>query len=307
MNLDRRQFARASSRGLALFAIPGWFAACQGGRREQLLESDDGGRTQLVLKVSDGATVSAELGEFFGIFLLHASDAQLAPLATCELTCAHAEELAGCGLSLQGVHAIVRVSGEAPVVALSGRFPYSTYTDNVPGEPEAEWDPALIGERFERRSAIQHAWIAKQLASVLGPGSSALARGCARERAAHGELPADARPSLELARTRPCLALERSALSPKQRVAWEAALAGVVRERWSVASPEGSSWVTDTGCGFRFENVPLNPHSGIACGMAFLAPAARRFLYFLTAEQRAALDDLIWPDDHDLNDDTEAR
>ena len=87
----------------------------------------------------------------------------------------------------------------------------------------------------------------------------------------------------------------------------EAALAGVVRERWSAVSPEGSSWVTDTGCGLRYENVPLNPHSGIACGMAFLAPAARRFLCFLTAEQRAAFDGLIWPVDRGFSDDSEAR
>ncbi|NUP96792.1 MAG: hypothetical protein HUU28_11575, partial [Planctomycetaceae bacterium] len=165
MNLNRRQFARAASSGLALFAIPGWFAACQ--RAEQGGEKGGGGAdgevVKLVLQVEKDEGRRARLGELFGSFLTKARIEEQAPLATCEITCATTEELAGLGIELEGVLAVLTIPGAKPVAAIVERDESGTLW---PGpDSDAEYDQEM------RRA---HAKLAAQLARALAPGIAAL-------------------------------------------------------------------------------------------------------------------------------------
>ncbi len=277
MNLNRRQFARAASSGLALFAIPGWFAACQ--RAEQGGEKGGGGAdgevVKLVLQVEKDEGRRARLGELFGSFLTKARIEEQAPLATCEITCATTEELAGLGIELEGVLAVLTIPGAKPVAAIVERDESGTLW---PGpDSDAEYDQEM------RRA---HAKLAAQLARALAPGSAALDWGIERERAQVGVLPTDRYPTAELARTRPCQALRAADRHAELRDAWLLQLALVVRNRWSKQAPAGSTWAEDHGCGVSYELPDGTEALGVLCGMGDVPEYAKRFLHFYSDDER---------------------
>ncbi|MCY3003759.1 MAG: hypothetical protein NTV21_18335 [Planctomycetota bacterium] len=280
---DRRQFARAASSGLALFAIPGWFAACartETGTNEPAVDVADG-RPLLVLHVADDAQRRWQLGFWFGNFLLHGEPAELAPLATCDLACATTKELEDCGLDLQGVDAILKLPGEAPVVALAGKYP-----DDEPDwmYRPGEGDP---NARLAQAMRLNHAWMAAQLAKVLGAGSLAFERGLARERAARRGFDSAEAPSAERARSAPCHALAAAAIDVARRDEWVKELATYAVHRWSDEGPSGSSWATNLGCGDNLERPLSADNYGIDCGMGYIPEIGQRFLHLFSAEELA--------------------
>lgn len=275
-----------------MFAIPGWFAACARTGSSAVAPVELGERPRLVLHVSDDQARRLRLGEHLGLFLMHGRDDELAWLAACELACATTSELKDCGLDLARVHAVLFVPGEQPIAALEGSFPVEDIYAAPPGERTIEFDPERLDRRLRPRAEANHAWIASQLAKSLGPGSRAFESGCARERAAQGSLPVDQRPSNACALATPFLALEQAARMPDRRAEWESLLADVVRERWTKASPEGSSWGTRGGCEVEYENPPPKfQQINIACGIGFTPEYSRRFLRLFSAAELAGLDD----------------
>jgi hypothetical protein len=295
MTLDRRQFARAASSGIALFAIPGWFAACARTKALAVEPPPDvpDARPLLVLHVSDDLERRWRLGEIFGLFLMHGRDAELAALATCDLACATTAELKDCGLDLAQVHALVLAPGAQPAVALEGEFPFEDIHADPEDELAFEWSKENLDKLMRANAEANYAWIAEQLGRALGPGSVAFEFGCRLERQRHGELGDGATPTLERALARPFLALERAERLPEQRAEWQRALAGVTRERWVRASPKGSSWANAGFCGRRYENLPSAARQvSRMCGMAQTPEYTRRFLYLFTADERAGIVDV---------------
>lgn len=276
MNLDRRQFARAASSGLALFAIPGWFAACQ--RAEQGSEKGGGGvgggGVRLVLHVEKDLERRERLGDLFGSFLMKARIEEQAPLATCEIACATTEELAGLGIELDGVLAVLMVPGKKPIAALAELV--EPGTQDADGSAEVDYDVSMRSD---------HERLAAQLARALGPGSAALDYGVEREHARLGALPAGSDPSVELARTRPCQALRAAQRDPEQREAWLLQLALVVRDRWTRQAPAGSTWVERHGCGLEWGQPNPNEALGALCGMGDVPEYAKRFLHFYSGDE----------------------
>ncbi|MCY3003755.1 MAG: hypothetical protein NTV21_18315 [Planctomycetota bacterium] len=276
MNLDRRQFARAASSSLALFAIPGWFAACQ--RAEQ--GSADGGAgaagegVKLVLHVEKDVGRREKLGELFGSFLMKARIEAQAPLATCEISCATTEELGELGIALEGVPAVLVVPGMKPFAAVVELE-----------EPNAQKARAIAEMEYDMRLRSEHEQLAAQLSRALGPGSAALNYGIERERAQSGVLAAGSDPSAELARTRPCQALRAASQEAEQRDAWLLQLALVVRDRWTKHAPAGSVWAEDRGCGVSYELPDGTQRVGALCGMGDVPELAQRFLHFFSSEE----------------------
>ena len=291
MTLDRRQFARAASSGIALFAIPGWFAACQRARHSEMTALAPDERPLLLLNVVDDQRQREVLGEVFGIFLLHAADEELALLATCDIACATTAEIEGMGLDVAAVHAVLQVPGEPALAVVQGKFPFTSYDPYAPHNEETAVE-AFSGDGNEwvlSRVAANHAWIAAQLARALGMGSKAFELGLARDVAAHGPHPDGVTPTHERAVATPCLAFERASAKPEQRREWLRLLAEQVRDRWSVLGPPGSSWLTLSGCGGTLEPPPPVPSWGpglrfpalaMQCGLGFVHPIASRFLSF---------------------------
>jgi hypothetical protein len=111
MELDRRQVVRASAAGLALFALPGMFAARARAERGQVAEPEperrEWARFVLALHASEDLGQRMELGECFGSFLLHAEDEQLAPLAVCDIVSATTDEMLGLPWPGAPVHAVL--------------------------------------------------------------------------------------------------------------------------------------------------------------------------------------------------------
>jgi hypothetical protein len=283
---DRRQFASVASSGIALFAIPGWFAACArtGSGANAQLEAGD--RPRLVLHVPDDLVRRERLGPILGLFLLHGADAELAPLATCDIECATTLQLDYRGFDLGKVHAVLFVPGEPSIVALEGSFSFEDLYAATEGEPTREWSNQLLDKLLRERTKANNAWIAAQLAKVLGPGSRAFELGCARERERQGDLPAGQRPSVECALATPFLSIAQAALDSSQNVEWNGLLASIVRERWTTASPKGSSWASSHGCGTTFESPPpADVRVVMACGMGHTPELTRRFLYLFSAEE----------------------
>jgi hypothetical protein len=288
MNLNRRQFARAASSGLALFAIPGWFAACQRADSSQVGQLEPGERPRLVLHVPDDEARRDTLGLLLGLFLMHGDDAELAWLAACDIECATTLQLDYRGFDLSRVHALLFVPGEPPVVALEGNFPFEDLYAVPDDERNVEWSNQLLDKRLRTRTTANNTWIAAQLAKVLGPGSRAFELGCARERERFGELPVGQQPSFECALSTPFLSADKAAQRPSQSVEWSGALASVVRERWRSISPKGSSWAGSHGCGLDLETPPPSRELLLyACGMGHSPEFTRRFLYLFTADERA--------------------
>ncbi|MCY3003756.1 MAG: hypothetical protein NTV21_18320 [Planctomycetota bacterium] len=291
MNLDRRQFASAAWSGLALFVIPGWFAACARTDSKQVGQLEPGQRPRLVLHTPDDEARREVLGTLLGLYLMHAEDAELAWLAACDIECATTLQLDYRGFDLKRVHAVLFVPGEPPVAAIEGDFPYENLYAAPEGEPTREWSNAKLDVQLRARTKTNNAWIAAQLAKVLGPGSRASELGCARERERFGDLPIGQQPSFECALSTPFLSAAKAAQRPSQRVEWSGALASVVRERWRTISPQGSSWASYHGCGVDLETPPPSRElMTMACGIGHSPQYTRRFLYLFSADERAEFD-----------------
>jgi hypothetical protein len=277
MNLDRRQFARAASSGIALFAIPGWFAACQ--RVEQgsagVGGDAEGEGVTLVLHVEKDVGRREKLGDLFGSFLMKGRIEEQAPLATCEITCATTEELEAFGIELEGVLAVLVVPGMKPVAAVVEL-----------AEPTTDGQGADVEIDYDMSMRLAHADLAAQLARALGPGSAALEFGVERERACAGVLPTDSYPSAKLARTLPCQALRAAARDAEQRDVWLLQLALVPRARWTKQAPAGSVWGERNGCGLEYGQRNPTEALGALCGMGDVPELARHFLYFYSDDER---------------------
>jgi hypothetical protein len=276
--LDRRHFARAASSGLALFAIPGWFAACARPRPAVGLPAPgpDENRPRLLLHVSNDEARRWRLGQVFGIFLMRGAPEELAPLATCELRCATTTDLEAWGVDLTEAHAILDVRGQAPAIALRGNFPNEDY-DSSAFEPD--------DRRYAERVHGNHRWIAAQLAQALGPGSPAFERGLARERAAGLGFDANASPSPERVSSAPCHSLAAAQANPSTREAWHKALATFAVDRWLDEAPAGSSWATTYGCAETLEKPLHEEQLSIRCGMGHVPAMGRRFLHLFSVEE----------------------
>jgi hypothetical protein len=278
--LDRRQFARAASSGIALFAIPGWFAACARTRATVTTKGPEPSesRPQLVLHVPDDKGGRRRLGQLFGIFLVRGEPAELAPLATCELACATTAELADRGEDLSAVKALLKTPEHGAVAALSGEFPF---------EGPVEWETDPYGLAFAESVRKNLAWMAAQLARALGPGSAAFEDGLARERAAGLGFDASETPSAERASSAPCHALAAAAANPATREAWNLELTNFAVNRWFDAAPRGSSWATNRGCVEVIESRRRDEQLSTKCGMGHVPPIAQRFLHLFSAEELA--------------------
>jgi hypothetical protein len=293
MELDRRQFARTLGAGIAACTVPGWLAACarrDGGATEHVSESGlrrpdvaaaaKKGRAMLFLHVEDDAERSADLGRVVGSFLLQATDVEVAPLATVELSCATTAEileLAPDLVSWTGVRAVLVPLHSPPVCILDGDPPPVVWTHW--GQEEAGLHEASIRER--------NAWFAKALQRGLGDDAASLERHADDERAAVGAAPEGATPSEKYTDTWPNRARLRASREPERREAWIAALAASARAKVKAVPPAGSVWATSGGCGVSYE-LPggADPSAGIACGMGHVPEISRRFLHFYTAEER---------------------
>lgn len=286
--LDRRQFVSVAASGLALFVIPGWFAACSRTGSSPVGQLEAGDKPRLVLHAPDEGARREILGLLLGLFLMHGDDAELAWLAGCDIECATTLQLDYRGFDLGKVHAVLFVPGEPPVVALEGSFPFEDLYAATEGEPTREWSSATMNAQLRARTKANNAWIAAQLAKVLGPGSRAFELGCARERERSGDLPVGQQPSFECALATPFLSIAQSARQPTQSVEWSGALASVVRERWRTISPQGSSWAKSGGCGLNLETPPPSRELvAYACGMGHSPEFTQRFLYLFSADERA--------------------
>jgi hypothetical protein len=291
MNLDRRQFARAASSGIALFVVPGWFAACQRARDSERTSFGPGERPLLLLHVSDDWQRRDQLGEVFGVFLLNASDEELALLATCDIACATTAELERAGVESANVHAVLQAPGEPALAAIAGEIPFPVYNPYVfrLGEPQPEPITESFDDWIVPRVAVNHAWLSAQLARALGPGSRAFELGLARDAVARGPVSADVAPTSERATATPCLAFEQAQRHPEHRSEWLLLLATQVRDRWSVVGPPGSGWARGGGCGEELELPspapswqvgPRLPSLMVGCGQAYIPEISRRFLRF---------------------------
>lgn len=230
----------------------------------------------LVLHVADDEGRRRRLGQLFGVFLLRGEPADLAPLATCELACATTAELAGCGEDLSKLKALLKTSEHGEVVALSGEFPF---------EEPSDQDSDPYGLAFAESVRKNLAWMAAQLAKVLGPGSAAFEAGLARERAAGLGFDASATPSPGRASSAPCHALAAAAANPATREAWNLELTNFAVNRWFDAAPRGSSWATNRGCVEVIESRRRDEQLSTKCGMGHVPPIAQRFLYLFSAEE----------------------
>lgn len=282
MELDRRELVRASAAGLALFALPGMFAARARAENVQAAGAEaDRSRWRylLVLHASEDRSQRADLGECFGSFLLHAEDEQLAPLAVCDIVSATTDEMLGLPWPGAPVHAVLLEPAGKVLPALIGDL----------------WQSSGIGpsrrltdEEVEARYRAVHASIAGQLARVIPGERAALEAWAARERAELGKLPNPTSPKLANARRFPWQARLCVLDMPNRRKAWLQALAQSVRDRWGPLAPAGSVWGRRGGCGTWFHGGPEISGGGAGpCGTGFVPEVSASFLHFYRSEELA--------------------
>jgi hypothetical protein len=282
MELDRRELVRASAAGLALFALPGMFAARARAERGQVAGTEvERAKTRflLVLHADAEARRRAELGECFGSFLLNAEAAQLAPLAVCDITCASTEEFPGLPWKGAPVHAVLIEPVGKVQLALVGDLARSKHVSGAALSP---------GTRLQDAWRHVHALIAAQLARVIPSGEDALLAWAEQERIELGPLPNPTLVRLESAQRWPWQARRLALEDRKRRDAWLYALADSVRERWERHAPAGAVWGNRGGCGVTFQGPPeLVQRGGGPCGTGMVPEESARFLHFYRAEELA--------------------
>lgn len=281
MELDRRELVRASAAGLALFALPGMFAARARAQKAQAAEpkAGAGARFVLVLHASEDPLQQFELGRCFGSFLLHAEDEQLAPLAVCDITCATTEEMLGLPWPGAPVHAVLLEPAGKALPALVGDL----WPRRVPGGPSRRPDEELV-EAYR----WAHQSIAAQLAKVIPNERSVLEVWAARERSELGAHPNPTSPKLAAARRCPWQARLCALDRLDRRKGWLQALAQSVRDRWGPLAPAGSVWGRRGGCGTWFHGGPEISGGGAGpCGTGFVPEVSASFLHFYRSEELA--------------------
>ncbi|MCY3003752.1 MAG: hypothetical protein NTV21_18300 [Planctomycetota bacterium] len=235
MELDRRELVRASAAGLALFALPGMFAARARAEKARAAGGNpERARTRflLVLHADRDARRRRELGECFGSFLLDAEPEQLAPLAVCDITSATTEEMLGLPLPGAPVHAVLVEPAGRVVPALVGEL-----------APARRDGPTVLSlEQFKLEQRASHERIAAQLARVIPSSPELIASWAAQERIELGSMPTPTSPSSEWARRWPWQARQAVQDEPAQRFGWSIALAGAVHNRWRRRAPAGTVW-----------------------------------------------------------------
>lgn len=280
MELDRRELVRASAAGLALFALPGMFAARARAEKAQVAQprEREGTRFVLVLHASEDLGQRMELGECFGSFLLHAEDEQLAPLAVCDITSATTEEMLGLPWPGAPVQAVLLEPAGKALPALIGDL----WRSSGIGQSRR-----LTDEEVEACYRAVHASIAGQLARVIPGERAALEAWAARERAELGKLPNPTSPKLANARRFPWQARLCMLDMPNRRKAWLQVLAQSVRDRWESRAPVGAVWGWHGGCwGPVFKGPPeMANNGGGPCGTGYVPELSARFLHFYREEE----------------------
>lgn len=281
MELDRRELVRASAAGLALFALPGMFAARARAQKAQAAGAEaerSNWRYLLVLHASEDRSQRADLGECFGSFLLHAEDEQLAQLAVCDITSAPTEELLGLPWPGAPVQAVLLEPAGKALPALIGGLWRRRVTDKPRTGSEEE-----VVEDYR----ATHAGIAAQLARVIPSDRVSLEAWAAAEQRELGKLPNPTSPKLANARRFPWQARLCTFDMPNRRKAWLQVLAQSVRDRWEGRAPVGAVWGRHSGCwGPIFQGPPeLAQSGGGPCGTGFVPEISARFLHFYREEE----------------------
>lgn len=240
------------------------------------------GKPLLVLVIPKRPIDRGDRGRAFGELLNHGTDAQLAPLALCEVVCAKLDEL-------RRLLPAQRWRGEPLMVLVE--------TDRVPARAIAlqrklpRWD-GLRGVPWGQRRTRQDAVIDKRIrtlarlirSAVLGrPGTLARRAARVRSKLTKGHVgrleraPVDKLPGELVRRGAPLLAL-RAARRRAGQVETDHALAETVRSAIVKRPPPGARWARSYGCGVTVEGV--KQVVSVACGMGHVPKKSGRMLYF---------------------------
>lgn len=258
----------------------------------------------LVLVVPTLQTEAYARGCTLGALLQHAGDETLLDLALCELACASAAETeSAVGKAATGARETDPLlllvepptSGKEPVAASvlplpdDDLQPVVTRALRVPG-PDADAKRALA-----MLASVLHQAIAADVGQIASRADRnratldraehlALERYCARDAVANTP-PADvllgAAAAVRMAAEAPRRPSDRERLLDD--------LVAAVRSKYVQAPPSGARWAKSTGCGTDIEGPPLASRRsalGGPCGTGFIPPLGRRFLFFLSRDER---------------------
>jgi hypothetical protein len=217
------------------------------------------GKPLLVLANPADAAARADRGDRFGVFLNRATDAQLAPLALCELICADEKRVHERfpAAPTQAPLLLVETDGRAPPFkGLTWSPPPESWrrrgdedTQKATLEVRRDIDAIAAGVKEALWGApVQERRLA-QLRSVVGPGAS------------------EAAATIDEAMKRAALVIQ----TPQGTTQ----LARGVEARWRRAPPPGAKWAVSSGCGTDIEGGEPNM---MDCGMGFIPEISQRFL-----------------------------
>lgn len=275
------------------------------------------GKPLLVLVVPTEQRDSWARGELLGALLNHGGDGVLQDLALCELACATSAEVrAAVGdpapapadrpeplmLLVEPPTTVERarlVALQSDVTSLPNDLPRggAVAAENEAGKSETEqaqtWQERMAAHERASRACVDA--VAKLLHEAVAKDVGQIAARADVNRAAltpaqiaqvDGYCAGGAAPSEGLL-LQAAAVVRMAALAPRRRGDAErllSALAGSARAQWVTQPVPGARWASSDGCGMDIEGEKNNL-GAIACGMGFVPPLGRRFLYFYVQEK----------------------
>ncbi len=286
--MDRRRFLLSSAAAAAVAAWPRLLRRAFGdtsfgarpGAVGQLAAASERarslGKPLLVMVVPADDAAKWTRGGWFGEWLNHGSDEQMAPLALAEVACATMAELRAVAPVGDGEPLMVLLDDDQAPARLDAALPSS---DGGIG-----WDPTeeqRIDQRIAKLAALARAAIAPDDKTVARRAATARARLGAEADAVERAFRAGAAPPAQVDRAAAAiaaLAVDEPLRGSRQRLLAEAARLRV-RDR----PPVGGHWARTSACGpIRVEDLPDPELAGVivGCGMGHVPARSSRFLYF---------------------------
>jgi hypothetical protein len=309
--MDRRQLLRAGGFTLAVSACPAWIANAFAQEADNAPKRDELepalacaaalGKPLLVLPVPDAQGERWTRGNQLGLLLRFASQELLAALALTEVACIGVADMHKRFATLNG-------SPQAVLIELESSLPVVPIAVDLGAQPDEGEDEPDTSARLMRRipyppthekarKALER-WIeplATALRSAIVADVACLAR---RERIARTSLDSEMAAAVDgnirhavptsTNRVDRAAALYFSAMrkSDTAHELWAPLLADAARIRLCDTAPSGARWANHTGCGINVEGEPKIYVSSGPCGTGALPPLSRRFLWFLTENDR---------------------
>lgn len=314
--MDRRGFLEKLGIGAAVAGASGWLSAVHAGEaggegpsprmlffevREAYERAQRAGRPFLVFVIPDRDVDLWERGTVLGEYLNHGSDAQLAPLALCDVATARMEELRRIEPAVgrgEPFMVLIETDGAGPKVrAARGRIPV---LDAVPEEDDdseeafERWSRATDA-REEEAFQARVEFVASLVRELVVPDEAMIWRRVSVARAydVAGSMEMDAAlssgevPSPELCVRAGALALQAARWDPGREDALHATLRESAVGRFVRQPLAGSYWGQAHGCGESIEDVVGPDAFGMGvCGMGMVPEKSSRFVSFLAKGER---------------------